>query len=83
VQRLLLGIGILAFAATLAAHWPSAGLTSATGRDCPGVLPMQDELPQPRRLTVHRPVPHPALLAAGQLLISVYVLVAQQPPLKT
>jgi hypothetical protein len=77
---ILIGIGLSVLYAAAGFDWPGIKPTAAASAERDDAVPAAAYNAPRGPLVVHRPVPHPALLAAGQLFISLYALIALHTP---
>jgi hypothetical protein len=80
ILGIVFGIGIATLLAAAGVDWPGVATTSAESVEVTGHVSNASDYAPRGPLIAHTPVPHPAILAAGQLFVSLYVLIAQQRP---
>ena len=80
MHRILTGLGGLILILAAGLYWPAAQPSAASEGRQETAGRTAWEIGEADKLIVHRPQPHPAIIATGQLLISLYALVAQQRP---
>jgi hypothetical protein len=77
---IVFGVAASALFAVSGFDWSAIAPPAAAATSQEGARRAASECVRGGPLSVHHPVPHPALVAAGQLFISLYVLIAQHKP---